>query len=204
MNVNHRRIILIGAGGHAKVVFDAIDDENGDVVAVIDPKAKSNEWPVPVFSDYDQKIEEGAACLIGIGNNKTRKELNDRIRHSFAFVVHHTAVVSSKVIVGEGSMILHGAIIQTGSVIGKHVIVNTGAQIDHDGKIGDYVHIAPGAVLCGNVTVGEGSLIGAGAVVIPGKNIGQWATIGAGAVVTTDVPDYATVVGVPAKIVKTR
>jgi sugar O-acyltransferase (sialic acid O-acetyltransferase NeuD family) len=204
MNVNHRRIILIGAGGHAKVVFDAVDDQNGEVVAIIAPNANADHWAVPMYGDYSPKIEEGAACIIAIGDNKTRKHLQSNIQHVFATVIHHTATISPKASIAEGSMILHGSIIQADAVIGKHVIINTGAQVDHDDKIGDYVHIAPGAVLCGNVTVGEGSLIGAGAVVTPGKNIGQWATVGAGAVVTIDVPDYATVVGVPAKIIKTK
>jgi acetyltransferase-like isoleucine patch superfamily enzyme len=84
------------------------------------------------------------------------------------------------------------------------VLVNTAASIDHDNEIGDYAHISPHATLCGHVKVGEGTHIGAGAVVIPSIRIGKWCTVGAGTVVIRDIPDYATAVGNPAKIIKMR
>jgi acetyltransferase EpsM len=94
-----------------------------------------------------------------------------------------------------------GAVVNAGTVIGNHSVINTCASVDHECQIGDYVHIAPGAHLCGLIQVGEGTLIGAGASVIPCVKIGRWCTIGAGAAVVSDVPDGATVVGVPGRIV---
>jgi sugar O-acyltransferase (sialic acid O-acetyltransferase NeuD family) len=106
--------------------------------------------------------------------------------------------------VGEGTVVFHNSVIQAGSVIGKHCIINTAASIDHDCKLEDFVHISPNATLSGNVKVGEGSHIGAGATIIQGITIGKWCTVGAGAVVIKDVPDYATVVGVPARVIKLK
>ena len=97
-----------------------------------------------------------------------------------------------------------GAIINADAVIGKHCIVNTAASIDHECVIDDYCHIAPHVTLCGQVHVGEGTLIGAGASVIPCVSIGKWCTIGAGSAVVENVLDSATVVGVPAKLLKIR
>ena len=92
-----------------------------------------------------------------------------------------------------------GVIINPYVEVGAHCIVNTNASIDHDCIISDYVHISPGATLCGGVFVSEDVQVGAGAVILPNIKIGKFSTIGAGAVVTTDVPDYTTVVGNPAK-----
>jgi len=96
------------------------------------------------------------------------------------------------------------AIVQSAAKVGRHVLVNTAASIDHDNEIGDYAHVSPHATLCGHVKVGEGTHIGAGAVVIPSIRIGKWCTIGAGTVVIRDIPDYATAVGNPARVIKMR
>ncbi|MCG8386779.1 MAG: acetyltransferase, partial [Cytophagales bacterium] len=98
--------------------------------------------------------------------------------------------------------IMPGTVVNAGTVIGEHAIINTSASVDHDCVIEDFVHIAPNSTLCGNVQVGEGTLFGAGAVAIPGVKIGKNCTVGAGAVVVNDVPAGATVVGNPAKIIK--
>ncbi len=99
-------------------------------------------------------------------------------------------------------MIMHGAVIQVDTKIGNHVLINTRASIDHDCVIDSYVHLAPGVVLCGRVTVGEGAFIGAGSVILPGIIVGKWAQVGAGSVVIQNVPDGATVVGNPARVIK--
>ncbi|MEZ5341272.1 MAG: DapH/DapD/GlmU-related protein [Acidimicrobiales bacterium] len=85
-------------------------------------------------------------------------------------------------------------------MIGRHVLINTGASVDYDNIIGDFAHISPNTTLSGHVEVGEGTHIGAGATVIPSVKIGRWCTIGAGSVVLSDIPDFATAVGVPARI----
>ena len=97
-------------------------------------------------------------------------------------------------------MISAGAVVVTASRIGRGVILNTGCTVDHHSVIGDYAHIAPGAHLGGEVSVGALSIVGIGAVVLPRCRVGAGCTIGAGAVVTADVPDGATAVGVPARL----
>jgi acetyltransferase EpsM len=95
-----------------------------------------------------------------------------------------------------------GVTINSTVSIGKHCIINTNASVDHDCLLEDFVHVSPNATLCGGVRIGEGTHIGASAVVIPEIKIGQWVTVGAGSVVINDIPDYATVVGNPARIIK--
>ena len=92
------------------------------------------------------------------------------------------------------------AVINAGATIGKHCIVNTAAVIEHDCILEDFVHISPNTTITGSVTVGEGTHIGAGAIVLPNIKIGNWATVGAAALVLKEVPDFATVVGNPARI----
>ncbi len=140
--------------------------------------------------------------IITVGSCQTRKYLAERLAGPFAIAVHPRAVAATDASIGEGSVVMQGAIIQTRTRIGSHAIINSGASVDHENWIGDYVHISPNATLCGQVSVGEGSWIGAGAVVIQGIKIGQWATVGAGAVVIRDVPDFTTVAGNPARIIK--
>ena len=199
--INHK-VILQGGGDHARVVVDCLQDLGADIIGIFDPKYQGELFKVPQRGKYDRASYPEALCVIAIGDNAIRKKVAAETAHRFFNVIHPTAVVSQKASIGNGSMILHNTVIQANTKIGEHVIVNTSAQVDHDCHIGSYAHIAPGVVLCGTVTVGEGTFIGAGAVVIPGKKIGRWATVGAGAVVISDLPDYATAVGNPARIVR--
>ena len=194
--------ILIGGGEHARVVLDVLLSGNKTVRALFDPKYSGELFHVPQLGEYKPTVFPGALALVAIGNNSTRKKVVQTCRHAFGQAVHASAVVSRFVTLGEGTVVFQGAILQANASIGNHVIVNTGAQVDHDCVISDYVHLAPSVTLCGTVQVGEGTLIGAGATVIPGIKIGKWAVVGAGAVVTTDVPDYAVVVGVPSKVIR--
>ena len=197
-------IILQGGGEHARVVLDCLQSCNVNVVAIFDPQYNGSLFGVPQRGQYDSSLVPGAKAIVAIGDNATRKRVVGKTTHAFGTAVHGSAIVSDHARYGVGSMILHGAIIQAQTRIGEHCIINTRAQVDDDCEISDFVHIAPGAVICGTVQVGEGAFVGGGAVIIPGKKIGAWATIGAGAVVVSDVPDYAVVVGNPAKIISYR
>ena len=194
--------ILRGGGEHARVVLDCLLAQGVKVRALFDPKYSGTLFGVPQLGEYDPDFEPAAKAIIAIGDNQVRKKVAMLTRHEFGLAVHPSAVLSAFSTYGNGSMILHGAIVQAQSRIGNHVILNTGSKVDHDNVIGDFAHIGPGATLCGDVQVGEGAFIAAGAVVILGKKIGAWATVGAGAVVINDVPEYAVVVGNPAKIIK--
>ncbi len=194
--------ILIGGGEHARVVLDILLSQKINVHALFDPKYSGKLFGVDQLGAYDPKSFNESLAIVAIGNNLTRKKVSETVSHAFGQVAHESVLLSPFASVGIGSVIFHGAIVQANTIIGEHVIVNTGAKIDHDCTIEDFAHVAPGAILCGTVKVGEGTLIGAGATVIPGIKIGKWAVIGAGSVVTKSVPDYAVVVGVPAKVLR--
>ncbi|MEG1616789.1 MAG: acetyltransferase [Bacteroidales bacterium] len=189
-------IHLLGASGHARVILDILKSRKQPVGEIYDANPAIRELQGhPVLPQREMKFP----LLICIGDNYTRARLANQLNGPFASAVAASATISSSATISEGSVVMQGAIIQAGSRIGRHAIVNTVASVDHDCIVGDFVHISPHAALCGNVTVGEGTHIGAGATVIQGVTIGKWCCVGAGAVVIHDVPDGATVVGVPAQ-----
>ncbi len=191
-------MIIYGASGHGKVVASLIDE----VSLFMDDDKTLKSFLGKDVVQYLSSILPSEEVIVGIGNNRIRKLISENVKHKFGVVIASSSEVDPSVIIGEGSQILHGAILQSTSTIGKHTIINTGASVDHDCTIADFCHIAPQVTLCGNVTVGEGTLIGAGSTVIPGIKVGKWCSIGAGAVVVKDIPDYATVVGNPARVIK--
>ena len=203
------RMYLYGAGGHAKVVLDILASRGVRVVGVFDDNPPAAKLRIMEVRDGLRLLGEGfpkldAPMIITVGHNGRRAELAATLGATYGTAIHGSAIIASTVSIGEGSMVLHGAILQTDARLGRHVLINTAASIDHDNVIGDFVHISPHATLCGHVEVGEGTHVGAGAVVIQKIRVGRWCTIGAGAVVLRDVPDYATAVGNPAKVIKVK
>ena len=196
-------IILIGGGEHGKVVLDGMVSDGIRVVAVVDPNPNHAFDGIPNYDQYDFSVAPHAKVIIAIGKNSTRQRLEKIIKHSFGNFIHSTAIISKNSLLGIGCMIMHGAIVQVDSRIGNHVLINTRTSIDHDCVIDSFAHLAPGVVLCGRVSIGEGAFIGAGAVILPGIQVGKWAQVGAGSVVIRNVPDGATVVGNPARVIKT-
>ncbi len=209
------KILVIGGGGHAKVLIDCIlSTREFEIVGIIDPKLSKNE----VFGDFpvlggDEVLEnwkeDNVYCAIGVGMieaTSNRKDLYQKTQE-YGFICptlqHDSALKARTVSLGKGVQIMAGAILQPDSKILENTIVNTGAILEHDCSIGSHSHIAPGALLGGNVTVGECSHIGLGARILPGIQIGNQATVGAGAVVTENVSDGITVVGIPAKPLST-
>ena len=202
---------LYGAGSHSKVITDILHSLGIEVVGVFDDRPK-NAKPDTMAIDSGVRVKGeafpklDAPLIISVGDNQRRAELDRmlRINTKYGRAIHGTAIISAKSKIEEGTVILQGAIVQSAAKVGRHVLINTAASVDHDNEIGDYAHISPHATLCGHVKVGEGTHIGAGAVVIPSIEIGKWCTIGAGTVVIRDIPDYATAVGNPARIIKMR
>ncbi|MGF7230713.1 acetyltransferase [Arachidicoccus sp.] len=195
---------LIGAGGHGMVIIDIILSSGGEVLGLFDKDiSKGRLLDIPLYYWGDHKMGKDDFLIISIGNNKIRKRLAVENRNElFGKAIHPSSNVSNYASVDIGTVIMSGVSINAATSIGKHTIVNTNACIDHECIIKDFVHISPNATLCGNVTIGEGAHIGAGAILIPGVKVGKWATIGAGAVIINDVPDLATVVGNPGKVIK--
>lgn len=196
-------MIVYGASGHGKVIIEILESIATPSIQVWDDADKPPMWEYPVLKPIaGQPITD--KMVISIGVNATRQKVAERFKDfvRFGTAIHATACISKRATVGEGTVIMANATVNADTRIGKHCIVNTSASIDHDCVLGDFVHISPNATLSGDVQVGEGTHIGSGASAIQGIRIGKWCTIGAGAVIIRDIPDYATAVGNPARIIK--
>lgn len=180
-------MILYGASGHCRVVVDIVEALGLPIDFIVDDNPEVRE-----LLGYEVRRNTGFYddAIITIGKNWIRKEVCELIKvNRYITAVHPTAIVSPRVGIGEGSVVMQGAIIQSCAEIGKHCIVNTGASVGHDVKIGDFVHVASHATITGGVTIGEGAWVGAGSVIRQGVHIGSWTMIGAGSVVVDDIPD---------------
>ncbi|MEM8609712.1 MAG: acetyltransferase [Myxococcota bacterium] len=196
------KLVVLGAGGHAKVVIATVRAAGGEVVDVYDDDSSrwgQNLLGVAVRGPIADAVGAELPAIIAIGNNGARRSIAEALSLTWAPVCHPSAVVDTSVVVGPGAVVFAGAVIQPDTVVGEHAIVNTGSSIDHDCSVGAFVHLGPGVRLCGGVSVGEGTLLGVGSNVAPNVAIGSWATVGAGAVCVADVPGQTTVVGVPAR-----
>lgn len=207
--------LIIGAGGHGKVVLDILQaSDQYRPVGFIDADPKMTGMRVgglPVFgaihllSRLISQHRIGAA-IIAIGDNRTRfsyARTVDNARIPLINAIHKSAVVSPTAQLGRNVVIAANAVICTEAKIGDFSIVNTAATVDHECELGTAVQICPGAHLAGRVRVDADAFIGLGANVIQCLRIGNEAIVGAGAVVLADVPAHATAVGVPARIIKT-
>ncbi|MBC8414072.1 MAG: acetyltransferase [Nitrospira sp.] len=204
------KIILIGAGGHSRVVAEAVI-LNGEyeIAGLVDPAVKPGTliYGMRVLGDdavlariRNDNIDCASIAFGSTGDNSKRIKLYLYLKeHGFRLpeLVHPAAIISiSDVTISEGVQVMAGAVIQAGAIIGANCIINTGSVVEHDCNIGKHVHICPGAVICGGSNIGDGAFIGAGATVIQGISVGRNAVIGAGSVVLVDVPDGARVWGV--------
>lgn len=206
------KTVIIGAGGHGKVVLDILQqDQNIEVTGFIDDDPSKHGKKIngiqviggfSVLQNLSDEIDNG---IVGMGDNLVRavffKKMQD-IGLDAVTAIHPSAVIARTAKIGSGTVIAANAVINPDAVIEENCIINTSAIIEHDNLIAEHVHVSPGANIAGNVSIGKYSHIGIGASVVNGIVIGQNATIGAGAVVIEDVPDNAVVAGVPAKIVK--
>lgn len=204
-------LIVLGAGGHAKVLIEALLASSSVITGIVDPDltlARTEIIGVPVLGG-DDVVNEFPSSKIKLVNGLgsvalpvKRQQLFERFKgmgYSFATVVHPSAVVASDVVFCEGAQVMAGAVIQPSSRIGINSIINTRASVDHDCTIGDHVHIAPGVIFSGCVKIGTGSHIGTGATVIQGVSIGIGCLVAAGAVVIKDIANGVMVRGVPAR-----
>ena len=199
-----KRLVIFGAGGHAKVVADIASKEFEEILFFVEKVSDESCLGYPVFSDEVQMngYLDNSKFFVAIGNGKLRERLMKELKEKgadIATLIHPSAIIGKNVAIGEGTVIMPGAIINAETVIGEGCIVNTAASVDHDCKVSDYVHISVGSHLCGAITVEERSWIGAGATVSNHVNICADCMIGAGAVVIKDIKEPGTYVGVPAR-----
>ena len=204
-----KRLAVLGAGGHGRVVADTAE-LCGWSVAFFDAAwpglQNSGCWKVAGNdAEFGRQMPGFDGVIVAVGDNSVRlARLRDlqKIGAPLVSIVHPAAVVSRHARLGLGSVVFAGAVINVDARIGSGAILNTGCTVDHDCVLGDGVHVSPGACLAGGVTIGELSWIGIGASVLQTVRVGSRATIGAGAVVVADVPDGVKVAGVPAKTIK--
>lgn len=192
-------IIVLGGGGHAKVLIDILRRLNCRLLGITDPNQAMGQLlhgvnvlgADSVVFDYS---ESGIELINGVGSLPKDKGLRAALFNTFNSKGYHfktlidpTAFIAADVELSEGVQVMAGSIIQAGTKIAENTIINSGAIIEHDCRIGQHVHVAPGAVLSGTVKVGNHVHIGTGATIIQGINIGTGSIIGAGSVVTQDI-----------------
>lgn len=197
-----KRLLIIGASGHGKVVADIARLNGYQEIALLDdnPEIKRCGEYCVLGTSGDANNMEGDV-FVAIGN----ADIRQRIQQSFSAervvtLIHPTAVVSDSARIGRGIVVMAGAVINPGAVIGEGCIINTSSSVDHDCKIGSYVHIAVGAHVAGSVEIGDKTWIGAGATVSNNVSICGGCMIGAGAVVVENITKRGTYMGVPAKM----
>jgi sugar O-acyltransferase (sialic acid O-acetyltransferase NeuD family) len=207
-----RKLLLIGAGGHCRVILDLLlQVKEYEIIGIIDLKERVGDkvLGVPVIGtdqDLPKFLKKGIrSCFISagsVGDPGLRMRLHAFARKAgltFPNLIHPSALISPRVSLGSGNYIAPGVIINVNARIGDQCIINTGAVIEHDCELGDFVHISSGAVLSGGVKVGSCSHVGTGSCVIQYLKIGAKTVIGAGSVVTKDIRGGVVAYGNPCK-----
>ncbi len=199
---------IIGAGGHAKVVYDAIlSAEQHEVIGFVDDNVDligTKLYGLPIVGNIAD-LDSVEGYIIAIGNNTVRQEkvaFYSQAGYLPITAIHPRAIIAPTAQIGEGTVVFANVVVNPEARIGRHVILYTACTIDHECDIADYAYISPGCNVGGQVKIETGAFLGIGAVVLPRITVGAWSIIGAGAVVTKDIPAHVTAVGVPAKVIK--
>lgn len=202
------KLLIIGASGHGKVVAEiALKMNKWKEIAFLDDNINIKETlGLRVIGKTDDVLLYIDECdfFVGIGNNDIRSEIQyslEKLNASIPILIHPNSIISEKVVLGAGSVVMAGAIINCCTKIGKGCIINTGSTLDHDNIIDDFVHISPGAHLAGSVKIGKGTWLGIGSVVSNDVSIVKGCKVGAGSVVIKDIKESGTYVGVPVRSV---
>lgn len=207
------RTIILGAGGHGRVVLDILNAARlNSVIGFLDSNpalAGRRVDGVPVLGDATMlarlKRDGPLGAIVAIGDNGIRRAFARSIEElniPLVNAVHPSAQIASTARLGRNVVIAAGCCVCAHAQIGDCVILNTGCIIDHECMIGTAAHVCPGARLAGHVTVESGAFVGIGATIIQNVRIGFESVVGAGAVVLEDVAPMSTVVGVPAREIK--
>ncbi len=214
------KIILIGGGGHAKVVLDillSLGPSGHEIVGYLDDAAEPELRACRHLGRIDRLPDwfgPETRLVCAIGNNRTRQAIVDSVNArilpamvsaspsddgAWGTFIHPTACVSPFARLGAGTVVMPHAVVNADAEVGAHCILNTGSIVEHDCRVDAFSHVSPNATLCGKVKVGHTTHIGAGATVLPGVAVGSRCIVGAGAVVVRSVPDNQRVKGVPAR-----
>ncbi|WP_320667176.1 acetyltransferase [Prochlorococcus sp. MIT 1307] len=201
------RLIIIGAGGHSKVVNDIAALIGFEDIAYLDNKSINTALDKNVYSHLKENFSQ--YFFVAIGDNYIREKvfnefLSDNPNATPISLLHPSAVISETVSVGKGSLIMPLCVVNSQSVIGNGVIVNTSSSIDHESTIMNFSSLAPGVNMGGNVSIGSRTALCIGCTVSHGISIGNDVVIGASSLVLNDIRDNTLAYGIPAKIIKTR
>ena len=211
-DLSKRKIVIVGGGGHARVLLDILRLRKQVITGYTDVKVRA-PMPLKYLGDdaaFIKKHSPREVVLVnGIGSvglPQARREVYERFKKAgfvFLSVIHPRAVIASDAVLGEGVQAMAGTVVNTGARAGENVIINTLSSVDHDSNIGAHTHIAPGVTVCADVHIGEGCHAGTGAKFIQGLRIGDGVLICAGAVVVKDIASHQQAAGVPARVRKT-
>lgn len=193
------RLVIIGASGHGKVIADiAVKCGYKDIVFLDDNENVKECAGFPVIGKVSDAINMEDDKIVAIGNAEIREKIQSQLSN-LVTLIHPSAVVSRRVEIGEGTVIMAGAVINSDVIIGKGCIINTGASVDHDCKLGDFAHVSVGTHVAGTVSIGKKTWVGAGATVSNNVSICDNCMIGAGAVVVKDLKKSGIYIGVPVR-----
>ena len=193
------RLIIIGAGGHGRVIADMAMKLGYTDISFLDDNADGFWMGCSVAGKSCEilSFDDGSTdFVIGIGNNAVRKRIAEQYQVNWVTLVHPSAQTAIDVKLGVGTVVMAGAIINASARVGTHCIINSGAIVEHDNLIGDYVHLSPGVKLSGTVRVGKNTWLGTGACVINNISICDNVIVGAGAIVIRDISVKGTYYGV--------
>lgn len=204
-------ILVFGAGGHAKVIIDILENQKMyKVKAIVDREASTKKiFGHKVISQRDFKNTGITQGVIAVGDNWVRQKLEHEIlalapNFKFVVAIHPQAIVSKHSEIGPGSVIMASAVVNPGTVVGRHCIINTRSAVDHDCRLEDFSSLAPGCTIGGTVSIGKYSAIGIGATISHNLQIGEHTVIGAGSVVVRPIGSHVTAYGSPCRNVRER
>lgn len=202
-----KKLIIIGNGGHSKVVQSIIKKTNEYKITEIwdDEYQKSEIYEGILHRRISTQIASDTEIhyFVAIGDNSLRRHIVKMLDIPFrcyATIIHPDAIVDERAVISPGSLVMANAVIQTNSNIGDFCIINTSSVIDHDSSVGGFSHIGPNATITGGCDIGNNVFMGASSVVIPNISIGDNVIVGAGSVVVCPIPDSVKAYGNPARI----
>lgn len=169
--MDKKNLLIIGTGGHAKVVAETAQLTGWDSINFLDEGTKDLFREKKVFHSIEQfktYSPKTRHAFVAIGHTTARKRWHGILRQEgfeLSVLIHPTACVSADCMIAKGSFIAAKAVVGPGSRIGAGVILNVGSILEHDASIGDFSHLSPGVIVCGGVKIGEETTIGPGAVI---------------------------------------